>query len=44
LAVLDATDLAAGPVAEIVVPQQVPYGFPRHLGRGRRQLTAGCFS
>ena len=27
LAVLDATDLAAGPVAEIVVPQRVPYGF-----------------
>ncbi|MEQ1700847.1 MAG: carotenoid oxygenase family protein [Ilumatobacteraceae bacterium] len=27
LAVLDATDVAAGPVAEIVIPQRVPYGF-----------------
>ena len=27
LAVLDATDVAAGPVAEVVVPQRVPYGF-----------------
>ena len=27
LAVLDATDVAAGPVAEIVMPRRVPYGF-----------------
>jgi len=27
LAVLDATDVAAGPVAEVVMPQRVPYGF-----------------
>jgi carotenoid cleavage dioxygenase len=27
LAVLDASDVAAGPVAEVVMPQRVPYGF-----------------
>ncbi|MGB8861247.1 MAG: carotenoid oxygenase family protein [Ilumatobacteraceae bacterium] len=27
LAVLDATDVAAGPIAEVVMPQRVPYGF-----------------
>jgi carotenoid cleavage dioxygenase len=27
LAVLDATDVAAGPVAEVVMPRRVPYGF-----------------
>lgn len=27
LAVLDATDVGAGPVAEVVMPQRVPYGF-----------------
>ena len=27
LAVLDATDVPAGPVAEVVMPQRVPYGF-----------------
>ena len=27
LAVLDATDIAAGPVAEVVMPRRVPYGF-----------------
>jgi carotenoid cleavage dioxygenase len=27
LAVLDATDVAAGPVAEVIMPQRVPYGF-----------------
>lgn len=27
LAVLDATDVKAGPVAEVVMPQRVPYGF-----------------
>jgi carotenoid cleavage dioxygenase-like enzyme len=27
LAILDATDVAAGPVAEITLPQRVPYGF-----------------
>ena len=27
LAVLDATAVAAGPVAEVVIPQRVPYGF-----------------
>ena len=27
LAVLDATDVTAGPVAEVVMPQRVPYGF-----------------
>ena len=27
LAVFDATAVAAGPVAEVVMPQRVPYGF-----------------
>ena len=27
LAVIDATDVAAGPVAEVVMPRRVPYGF-----------------
>ena len=27
LAVLDATAVSAGPVAEVVIPQRVPYGF-----------------
>lgn len=27
LAVLDATDITSGPVAEVVLPQRVPYGF-----------------
>jgi carotenoid cleavage dioxygenase len=27
LAILDATDVGAGPVAEITLPQRVPYGF-----------------
>ncbi|MFZ9628027.1 MAG: carotenoid oxygenase family protein [Ilumatobacteraceae bacterium] len=27
LAVLDATDVSAGPVAEVVMPRRVPYGF-----------------
>lgn len=27
LAVLDASDVSAGPVAEVVMPQRVPYGF-----------------
>ena len=27
LAVLDATAVTAGPVAEVVMPQRVPYGF-----------------
>jgi carotenoid cleavage dioxygenase-like enzyme len=27
LAVLDATDITGGPVAEVVLPQRVPYGF-----------------
>ena len=38
--VFDATDVAAGPVARVVLPQRVPYGFHATWVRGEELYTA----